>query len=76
MLEAYDGSSDPMEHVTAFQVQMALYGTSDAIIVQPKPIAASLLEMRQKEDEHLGRYLARFTKEIRAIPDPHPSLVI
>ncbi|RWV80167.1 hypothetical protein GW17_00058602 [Ensete ventricosum] len=79
MLEAYDGDSDPMEHVVMFQVQMALYGTSDAIMcraVRPKPTIASLLEMRQKEDEHLGWYLARFTKEIRAIPDVHPSLVI
>ncbi|RRT34311.1 hypothetical protein B296_00040022 [Ensete ventricosum] len=41
-----------------------------------KPIVVSLLEMRQKEDEHLGLYLARFIKEIRAIPDKHPSLVI
>ncbi|RRT67344.1 hypothetical protein B296_00012384 [Ensete ventricosum] len=94
MLEAYDGSSDPMEHVVAFHVQMALYGTSDAIMcrafpttlrgiargwydrlppssihtfykparefefnflasVRPKPTAASLLRMRQREDEHL-----------------------
>ncbi|RRT66358.1 hypothetical protein B296_00039429 [Ensete ventricosum] len=32
--------------------------------------------MRQKKDEHIGLYLTRFTKEIKAIPDPHPSLVI
>ncbi|RRT53721.1 hypothetical protein B296_00048571 [Ensete ventricosum] len=62
MLEAYDGSSDPIEHVVAFRA--------------PKPTAASLLRMRQKEDEHLGRYLAHFAEEIRAIPDAHPSLVI
>ncbi|RRT48188.1 hypothetical protein B296_00049923 [Ensete ventricosum] len=41
---------------------------------QPKPTTVSLLEMRQKEDEPLSLYL--FTKEIRAIPDVHPSLVI
>ncbi|RZR88433.1 hypothetical protein BHM03_00016013 [Ensete ventricosum] len=41
-----------------------------------KPIAVSLLRMRQKEDEPLGPYLAYFTKEIRAIPNAHPSLVI
>ncbi|RWW16253.1 hypothetical protein GW17_00019874 [Ensete ventricosum] len=117
MLEAYDGSSDPMKHVVAFHAQMTLYGTSDAIMcrafpttlrgitrgwydrlspssihsfdqltrefeanflssARPKPTTASLLEMRQKEDEHLGRYLAHFTEEIRAIPNTHLSLVI
>ncbi|RRT69664.1 hypothetical protein B296_00027742 [Ensete ventricosum] len=117
MLEAYDGDSDPMEHVVAFWAQMVLYGTSNAIMcrafsmtlhgiaqgwydrlslasihsfdqivkefetnfltsARSKLTAPSLLGMRQKEDEHLGLYLARFTKEIRAIPDMHPSLVI
>ncbi|RWV77272.1 hypothetical protein GW17_00061924 [Ensete ventricosum] len=91
MLEAYDGSSDPTEHVAAFYAQMALYGTSDAIIfrafpitlqgiargcARPKPTVASLLGMRQKEEKHLGQYLARFTDEVKAIPDAHPSLVI
>ncbi|RRT70025.1 hypothetical protein B296_00028430 [Ensete ventricosum] len=40
------------------------------------PTAASLLGMRQKEEEHLNQYLACFTDKIRAIPDAHPSLVI
>ncbi|RWW03179.1 hypothetical protein BHE74_00051669, partial [Ensete ventricosum] len=76
MLETYDGDSNPIEHMAALQAQMALYGTSDAIIAQPKPTVASLLGMRQKEDEHLGWYLARFMEEIRATPNAHPSLVI
>ncbi|RWW64696.1 hypothetical protein BHE74_00028050 [Ensete ventricosum] len=117
MLEAYDGSSDPMKHVTAFYAQMTLYGTSDAIMcwafltilrgiargwyswlspssihsfnqlarefegnflssARPKPTVASLLGMRQKEEEHLEQYLAHFTDGVRAIPDAHPSLII
>ncbi|RWW68452.1 hypothetical protein BHE74_00024018 [Ensete ventricosum] len=40
------------------------------------PTTVSLLRMKQKEDEPLGPYLARFTKEIGAILDAHPSLII
>ncbi|RWW66298.1 hypothetical protein BHE74_00026350 [Ensete ventricosum] len=117
MLEAYDGSSDPTEHVATFHMQMTFYGTSNAIMcrafpttlrgitrgwysrlppssihsfdqlarefdgyflssARPKPTAASLLGMRQKEEEHLGQYLACFIDEVRVIPDVHPSLVI
>ncbi|RZR81856.1 hypothetical protein BHM03_00008162 [Ensete ventricosum] len=43
---------------------------------RPKPTVASLLGMRQKEEEHLGQYLAHFTDGVRAIPDAHPSLII
>ncbi|RZS14676.1 hypothetical protein BHM03_00046436 [Ensete ventricosum] len=32
MLEVYDGSSDPTEHVATFHVQMTLYGTPDAVM--------------------------------------------
>ncbi|RWW48329.1 hypothetical protein BHE74_00045600 [Ensete ventricosum] len=117
MLEAHDGSSDPMEHVAAFRAQMTLCDMSDAIMcrafpktlsgiargwynrlppasihsfgqlarefqanflasARPKPTTATHVVMRQKEDETLDPYLTRFTKEIRAIPNAHPSLVI
>ncbi|RZR95809.1 hypothetical protein BHM03_00024694, partial [Ensete ventricosum] len=51
MLEGYDGGSDPREHVAVFQAQMALYGTSNAIMefeanflasARPKSTVASL----------------------------------
>ena len=31
-LETYDGGSDPTEHIFAFQAQLALFGTSDALM--------------------------------------------
>ncbi|RRT54358.1 hypothetical protein B296_00040215 [Ensete ventricosum] len=36
-LEYYDGSSDPSEHITAFQAQMALYDTSVSLMCRAFP---------------------------------------
>ncbi|RRT31543.1 hypothetical protein B296_00059147 [Ensete ventricosum] len=36
-LEPYDGSGDPMEHITTFRVQMAIYDTSEALMCRAFP---------------------------------------
>ncbi|RWW38002.1 hypothetical protein BHE74_00056810 [Ensete ventricosum] len=63
----------PLTSIHSFDQLVREFEANFLASVQSKPTPASLLGMRQKEDEHLSLYLAHFTEEIRAIPDMHPS---
>ncbi|RWV81349.1 hypothetical protein GW17_00057241 [Ensete ventricosum] len=56
----------PLASIRSFDQLAREFEANFLISTQPKPTVASLLEMRQKEDEVLGPYLARSTREIRA----------
>ncbi|RZS11563.1 hypothetical protein BHM03_00042901 [Ensete ventricosum] len=70
VLESYDGSSDPTEHLARELEQNFLANA------RPKPMAASLLNIAQGREEPLAQFVHKFATESRAIPDAHPSLVI
>ncbi|RWW15999.1 hypothetical protein GW17_00020137 [Ensete ventricosum] len=91
MLEAYDGSSDLTEHVDVIargwynRLPPSIHSVNQLArefegnfvsSARSKTTTASLLRITQKEEEHLGQYLAHFTNEVRVILDVHPSLVI
>lgn len=44
-------------------------------IVHPKPSIATLLGLRQREDEPLSCFIDLFISEIQEVLDVHPSLV-
>ncbi|URD77057.1 hypothetical protein MUK42_09180 [Musa troglodytarum] len=79
-IDLYDGVSDPADHVAAFRAQMALYGTSDALMcgvpsprlkgsASPRTSSYTFWRLRpkpsQKEDEPLSHFVRRFTTEVR-----------
>ncbi|GKU98867.1 hypothetical protein SLEP1_g11805 [Rubroshorea leprosula] len=74
-LTQYDGKQDPIEHVRSYKLAMMIYGVSDALLCKvfpytlkkatqtykvPKKTNHHLMSIRQKTDESLRAYIARF----------------
>ncbi|RRT56554.1 hypothetical protein B296_00030944 [Ensete ventricosum] len=83
-LEPYDGSGDPTEHIATFRAQMALYDTSEALILLvlddrlPKQLgsgAHQVLHDLQKLVVHLPSPDSRLPQQLLGVAQVAPNLL-
>ncbi|XP_022874084.1 uncharacterized protein LOC111392903 [Olea europaea var. sylvestris] len=86
-IKEYDGTTDPINHLNVYTDVMNLQVAPDQVMCKAFPqtltnaardwkIAASLMQLRQGQNETLRDFMTRFDKERLQIPDLHITAAV
>ncbi|XP_022865186.1 uncharacterized protein LOC111385058 [Olea europaea var. sylvestris] len=81
-IKEYDGTTDPINHLNVYtdvmnlQVALAQFSAFFASSKRIRKTAASLMQLRQGQNETLREFMIRFNKERLQIPDLHITTAV